>query len=787
MVRLRWVLVGGWLLGGLAVAITLPGLDEAGGGGQFGGLTTADNPALRTEIRSFERFGFPVLTRTAVVQRDPAGLSSATQIGAIAAALEFNVAKPPDLRRIEFALPVTNSFRVVPGSREDGTTLVTYLYFRPDVSFRTQTRVAAAYAQRYLSDPEDHLVGVSGVIPARVAQLEAIRGRLGVVERATVVLIILVVALNFRALGAALVTVTTAGLALVVILHVAGWAGQQFGLEIPSEIEPVLVALLLGIVTDYSIFFLAGTRERLLAGDHRVEAARHSAAEFGPIVFVAGLTVAGGSLALLVAQVGAFRAFGPGMALTILLSLAVAVTFVPACLAILGRAVFWPSLRHRPAPARRRKAEAMQWAGRRLMDVVVRRRGAAVVVTVASIGLLLAAAPLRNLDLGFAVIESLPDEAEPARAADAAARGFLPGILSPIVLLVEQPGITERRAALVRLEELIEDQPGVAGVAGPREQPSPRSLGAVLSTSGDAARYVLLSGTDPLGSEAIDNLRRLRAAMPRLLAEAGVPEAAAAFAGDTALADAVVSQTEDDLVLVILLACGFGFLLLALFLRALIAPLYLMAANGLAVAASLGLTTLVFQQGPDGSGLTFYVPFAATVLLVALASDYTIFGVGYIWAEARSQPLVAAIRVAVPRSTRAITAAGITLAMSFAILAIVPLRPFREFAFVMSAGILLDVFVVRSLLIPALIRLVGPASGWPGGALRYQGDREPARTPASARVTTGAGAPPVPVSARAPAPRVQLLLGVARVVAGWAAPHLHRTVRHRKRRTSRRS
>ena len=86
----------------------------------------------------------------------------------------------------------------------------------------------------------------------------------------TVALVLVVVALNFRAAGAALVTVTTAGLALAVVLHVAGWAGQRFGLEVPSEIEPVLVALLLGIVTDYSIFFLAGMRERLAAGDHRL-------------------------------------------------------------------------------------------------------------------------------------------------------------------------------------------------------------------------------------------------------------------------------------------------------------------------------------------------------------------------------------------------------------------------------------------------------------------------------------------------------------------------------------
>ena len=781
-VRLRWFLVAGWALGAAGVVVWLPSLHQAGGSGRFGGLTGADNPALRTEIRSFEQFGFPILTRTAVVQRDPAGLSPAAQFDAVAAALAFNLERPPELRRIEFALPITNTFGLVPGSREDGTTAITYLYFRPDVSFATQTRLATEYADRYASEPGDHLVGVSGVIPARMAQLDAIRQWLGVVERATVALIIVIVALSFRAVGAALVTITTAGLALAVVLHVGGWVGETFGLDVPREIEPVLVALLLGIVTDYSIFFLAGMRERLLAGDDRLEAARHSAAEFGPIVFVAGLTVAGGSLALLVARVGAFRAFGPGMALTIVLSLAVAVTFVPASLAILGRSVFWPSLRRQVAPDPRQQANGRRRRRRSLVDLVARPRRAAAVIAVGAIALLVAAAPLRDLELGLAVIGSLDEDAEPARAAEAATLGFVPGILSPVVLLVEAPGIVERRTALVRLEGLVERQPGVASIVGPREQPTPRSLGAVLSRTGDAARYVLFTDTDPLSSQAIDDLQRLRANMPRLLAQAGVPDAAASFAGDTALAEGVVGHTEDDLLVVVLVACGFGFLLLVAFLRALVAPLYLMAANLLAVAASLGLTTLVFQ-GPEQSGLTFYVPFAAAVLLIALASDYSIFGAGYIWAEARSQPLAEAVRTAVPRSTRAITAAGITLAMSFAILAVVPLRPFRQFAFAMCVGILLDVFVVRSLLIPALVRVVGPASGWPGHALRGPATlarRTPPPTPADEAEPV---APVPPVLPPRPVPRgLRVLLDVGRYLAiAWLVLHRRRPRRRKGR------
>jgi RND superfamily putative drug exporter len=134
----------------------------------------------------------------------------------------------------------------------------------------------------------------------------------------------------------------------------------------------------------------------------------------------------------------------------------------------------------------------------------------------------------------------------------------------------------------------------------------------------------------------------------------------------------------------------------------------------LGLLASLGLTTLLFQTVLGNQDLTYYVPFAAAVLLVALGSDYNVFVAGRIWEEARRYRLREAIAVAMPAAARAVTAAGLALAASFALLAIVPLRSFREFAFVMAAGVLIDTFVVRSMLVPALTALFGELAWWPG-------------------------------------------------------------------------
>jgi putative drug exporter of the RND superfamily len=112
--------------------------------------------------------------------------------------------------------------------------------------------------------------------------------------------------------------------------------------------------------------------------------------------------------------------------------------------------------------------------------------------------------------------------------------------------------------------------------------------------------------------------------------------------------------------------------------------------------------------------LVYFVPFAAGVLLVSLGSDYNVFVVGRIWEEARTRPVRDAVAVAAPRASRAITTAGIALAASFGLLAVIPLEQFRQMAIIMAVGVLVDTVVVRSLLVPSLVALTGRAGMWPG-------------------------------------------------------------------------
>ena len=199
-----------------------------------------------------------------------------------------------------------------------------------------------------------------------------------------------------------------------------------------------------------------------------------------------------------------------------------------------------------------------------------------------------------------------------------------------------------------------------------------------------------------------------------MLDRAGLAQAEASFAGDTALSQETIDGTTADLERVIPAVLIAVLLVLVIFLRGLVAPLYLVAAATLGPLASIGLAVILFRGVLGHGELTYYVG----VLLVALGSDYNIFLVGRIWEEAQRLPLAEAIIAAGAGAARAISAAGIVLALSFGAMALVPISAFRELAFVMAFGLLIDAFIVRTVLVPAIISLVGYRSGWPGKRLR---------------------------------------------------------------------
>jgi putative drug exporter of the RND superfamily len=724
IVALRYPILLGWIVAAIAATVYLPPINSAP---DAGGLIPAGAPAVRAEYTATTLFGLPLTSQVDVVQRNPHRFPMRAQLRAVQRASAVDHRQVPAIPGLLGALPVANTAGAFPGSRERSTTILTFLFCRPGATVAQESTAGETYARRYLSAPQDHLIGVTGPAVAQNAQGALILRYLPWVELATVAAIALIVGLYFRSVGAPLATLACASTAYLVAVRVVAWAELRTGVSVPPDLEPVLVVLLLGVATDYSVFFLAGMRNRLAEGLKRTAAARRTTAEFAPIIVTAGLVVAAGIASLAVARQDPLRAFGPALALTVLIAMVVASTLAPALIAIFGRALYLPgparfrrALRGGPAAAGAPGADGDRAPARAWRERTARlttTKPVALVVTVGCvIGLLAAALGLGQLRLGFPLIRALPANAEAARAEVAASKGFVPGILAPTEIIVTGQGVGGRRPALARLERALTRQPGVAGVIGPADVPTAESnVHLMVAQSGNAARYGLIERHDPLGPTAINQIRALRQRLPSLAAAAGLTGVRFQVGGETALAGEAIDATRADLGRIALAISVVILILLGLFLRALIAPFYLLAASVLALLSALGLTVWIFQGILGYSGLVYYVPFAVAVLLVSLGSDYNVFVVGRIWEEAARRPLREAVAFAVPRASRAITTAGLALAAGFALLALVPLDQFREIAVAMAAGIVLDTFVVRSMLVPALVVLFGRVGRWPGG------------------------------------------------------------------------
>lgn len=701
------LIIGGWI----AAAVLLPRVSSqsVAFGTDLGSLLPPHSKAVQVKETALRQFRLPLLNETSVVIHDPGGLSPIARADAVSWALSLDQRTTKDsatsaVPRIAGALPV-------PLLKND--TVITYLYIE-DASPAQEVALAHRYAQHFTAFPGVQTF-VTGLVPAQAAQHDLLESNLNLFRILSVVTVALIVTVVFRSVLPAVVVLAVAGIGYVVAAALLGWLTRAFGFAAPDQVEPLLVALILGVVTDYCMLLFHDFRERLAAGVNHGAAARLTLRRQLPVVSIAGLTVTGGTAALLAARLQMFRAFGPALAVSVLVGLVVSITLTPAILTVVGHRLFRPT---KEEPEQAGAEPRRLWITRVIVAAVSRRTSSLLVVVVATAGLLLIAYPVLGMRFGASMTSALPPDAEARQGTTVLADAGVTGITAPTEILVEKPNVAKDRPALARFQQEISHEHGVALVYGPADNPTPKRFGVFLAASGDAARLVVAFDRDPLGADAIGELRSLEGRLPQLASSAGLSSAQVEVTGQTAIASELTSLTAQSLVITVLVAMAIALLILGLFLRALLAPIAVIAASALTVAAALGVATWLFQDIIGAPGLTFYAPFATAVLLLSLESDYNVFAVGNIWQDARRRTLRNAIRDALPRSSRAITAAGFVLATTMGIVAIFPIETLREVAFTMAVGLLIDTLVVRPLITPALITLLGRAASWPSRRIK---------------------------------------------------------------------
>jgi putative drug exporter of the RND superfamily len=698
LARLRWVVIAFWAMLALVVYHHTAPLDETTTG-RVSDLVPESAPAARAEAETADRLSGPVDAPAVLVFADPEGFDAA-DVGAMSVALE-DLNGPGGPYRLERAVPLLFGGETSAGpdaSLAGRKSLPVLLFFERGT---TLPGVSPGVAQVRNALDDEALPGtleaeVTGVRPIEEDNKGAILDNLWLVTGATALAIYLIVAFTYRSPLAPLVPLAAIGLSIFLTLRLISYLASETGTVVPSQVEPIITVLLFGVGTDYALFLMSRARRALDEGAGRIEAARVCVERVGGVLLSSAAVLIAAFALLVVADLGIYKALGPGVALALSTVFLVTITLVPALLAVAGGAAFG---------APRRRAVPRTTPGPAL-----RRPGVTAGVLLA--GLLVLAAGASYLKVGFDQVENLPDGAPAARGYEMLASGFPPGVLAPVNVLIEGEDIASRPEALRRLESGLLGAGGFAAALGPEDS---ELLPGVdfASADGSAVRFILVFYGAPYGSEALDQVGRLQRELPNLLDASGLRGATATVGGQTAIAAAARDASAADLWTVAPLVFAVSYGVLALLLRTPVAPFYLLLSTVLSFAATIGLCTVLFQNVLGHGGVVYYVPFALFLLLVALGSDYNIFIMAAIREEARERPLSEAVPLALRRSGPTINAAGLALAASFFLLTLIPLQDFFQVGVAVGVGILLDAFVIRTLLVPALVLLFGPVGFWP--------------------------------------------------------------------------
>lgn len=593
---------------------------------------------------------------------------------------------------------------------------------------------------------------------------------------ATIVLVLLILVVVYRSAVAPLISLVTIGCAFLVARGLAGYAAQG-GLEVHSLAETFMIVMAFGAGTDYAMFVLSRYREEARSADEASDDSRlvRATSAVSPTVVASAATVTVGFLAFLAGQLGIIHSFGPVLGVAVAVTGLASLTLTPALIRLAGRAVFWPT---GPNPTRTDRMEA-RW--RDVADLVGRRPVAVLLVSVAVLALPAAAAT--QTKTSFDIPAELPADAEARQGFELLAAHYPPGALAPafVVISADQSLLErDRLAAIDRLTDRLRTVPGVAEVrsvtqpagapltnqtlagftggetdltalgidpnrtdVGPllgalsspeglrisgallRQYPDFRErLGYFLGTDDRTTRIVVAFDSSPYAQDVLNAVRGLDNVAAEALAGSEVTDARIAIGGPSAYFADIDTLINGDLRTVGALVIALIMIILALLVRSVVAPLYLLLSVLLSMFAALGITTLVFQGMLGHEGLAFYLPILLFVMLIALGSDYNIFIVGRIREELDAGHSVReATTRALVSTGPTITAAGFVLAGTFAALLITPLPSVRQIGFGVAVGVLIDTFIVRSLLVPAATVLLGRYAFWPSTGLARTGTR----------------------------------------------------------------
>ncbi len=580
---------------------------------------------------------------------------------------------------------------------EDGSTAYTTVTYKVDAAGLTDA------SRSHLEESLEHARDSGLTVEAGGDAMEDMGGPSGTAEAIGVSVAAVVLLITFGSLAAAGLPLLTAligvGISLFAITALAG----PLGLADTTSTVAIMLGLAVGI--DYALFIVSRYREERAKGRTAQEAVALATGTAGSAVVFAGLTVVIALVGLSVVGIPMLTEMGLGAAGAVVVGVLIALTLVPAFLG------FWPNaiLTRKDRKARRAGGTPRETrkvnGGARWASFVLRRPLPVLLAAVAGLGAL--ALPMTDLQLGMPGDEAKSTETTQRRAYDALAEGFGPGFNGPLTVVVDAKDADDPKAAAETVSERIGGTEGVVSV-------SP----AQFNESGDTAVFSVVPTTAPTGQETKDLVNTIRGDRPGIESEAG---ATFEVTGTTAMNIDVSEKVQSALVPYLLVVVGLAVILLLVVFRSILIPLKAAAGFLLSVLASLGAVVVVFQQGHGADLLGVettgpimsLMPIFLVGIVFGLAMDYEVFLVSrmreaYVHGERPAQAVTSGFR----HSARVVVAAALIMIAVFSGFIGDSDAMIKMIGFGLASAVLLDAFVVRMAIVPAVLALLGERAWW---------------------------------------------------------------------------
>ncbi len=546
---------------------------------------------------------------------------------------------------------------------------------------------------------ESYVTGPGGIFADLFGAFGSIDTRL---LQTTLIVVAIILIVVYRSPILWIIPLFTAGTALGLATMIVYYLAKANVLDLNGQTQGILDVLVLGAATDYALLLISRYREELHHHESRYEAMKIAWRGVVEPILASGSTVIAGLMVLLLSDLSSNRGLGPVGSIGIASSMLAALTLLPALLVVFGRWIFWPKI-----PKYGDEDEKLSGIWSKVGSLVERRPKGVWISTAALLVIFAAFAPTLKSD-GLAQTEAFTTKTDSVIGLEKLGEHFPSGEGTPVEIVVDQSDIAAVSAAVLKVPNVANVVP-VTNLDPVTKQPTSE----LRIVDGKSLLYATLS-VPADSTEAKNTIPLIRDVVKQV-------DQNVLVGGQTAISYDIDQSSRRDNRVIIPIVLVLIAIILGLLLRSILAAGLLLVTVVLSFAATLGVCALVFEHVFGFAGTDASFPLFAFVFLVALGIDYNIFLMTRVREESMKIGTRAGVIKGLTVTGGVITSAGIVLAATFGVLGVLPLVFLAELGFAVAFGVLLDTIVVRSLLVPALVRIIGPKIWWPS-KLQHQND-----------------------------------------------------------------